>query len=78
MSFFDVVTRYESFDFNRYFDAVRDEDIETSLGREKLTPRDLLNFLSPRAQHFLEPMARKARQLTIQYFGRTIQLYIPL
>lgn len=78
MSFFDIVTRYESFDFTRYFDAVQDEDIEASLEREKLTSRDLLNFLSPRAQNFLEPMARKARQLTIQYFGRTIQLYIPL
>jgi 2-iminoacetate synthase len=78
MSFFDVVETYESFDFNRYFDAVRDEEIEESLRREKLTSRDLLNFLSPRAQNFLEPMAQKARQLTIQYFGRTIQLYIPL
>lgn len=78
MSYFDIVKTYESFDFDRYFDAVSDARIEESLTREKPSWRDLLNFLSPRAQNFLEPMARKARQLTIQYFGRTIQLYIPL
>lgn len=78
MSFYDVVETYESFDFKTYFDAVSDAQIEESLTKEKPNWRDLLNFLSPRAQNFLEPMARKARQLTIQYFGRTIQLYIPL
>lgn len=78
MSFFNVVKTYESFDFNRYFNAVTDEDIERSLNREKPSWRDFLNLLSPRARNHLEPMARKARQLTIQFFGRTIQLYIPL
>jgi 2-iminoacetate synthase len=45
---------------------------------EKLGWRDFLNLLSPAAAPLLEPMARKARRLTIQYFGRTMQLYIPL
>lgn len=34
--------------------------------------------MSPAAAVFLEPMARKAHDLTVQYFGRTIGLYIPL
>ncbi|MCI0498970.1 MAG: 2-iminoacetate synthase ThiH [Planctomycetales bacterium] len=38
----------------------------------------LVRLLSPAAERFLEPMAQQARQLTIQRFGRTIQLYAPL
>lgn len=38
----------------------------------------LVTLLSPAAEAHLEPMAQQARQLTIQRFGRTIQLYAPL
>jgi 2-iminoacetate synthase len=38
----------------------------------------LVTLLSPAAEHYLELMAQQARQLTIQRFGRTIQLYAPL
>ncbi len=38
----------------------------------------LLTLVSPAAQGYLEPMAQQARALTIQRFGRTIQLYAPL
>jgi 2-iminoacetate synthase len=38
----------------------------------------LVTLLSPAAEAFLETMAQQARALTIQRFGRTIQLYAPL
>ena len=38
----------------------------------------LLTLISPAARGYLEPMALQARALTIQRFGRTIQLYAPL
>lgn len=38
----------------------------------------LLALVSPAAEEFLEEMAQQARRLTIQRFGRTIQLYAPL
>jgi len=78
MSFYDTITKFEEFDFDAYFEKVTDRDVERSLGRDHLGWRDLLNLLSERAGNYLEPMARKARQVTIQYFGRTIQLYVPL
>ena len=43
-----------------------------------MTSRDFLTLLSEKAAEYLEPMAQKAQQLTVQYFGRTIQLFIPL
>jgi 2-iminoacetate synthase len=38
----------------------------------------LMTLVSPAAGAYLEPMAQQARRLTIQRFGRTIQLYAPL
>jgi len=38
----------------------------------------LLTLISPAAENFLEDMAQLAHSLTIQRFGRTIQLYAPL
>ena len=69
---------YESFDFEAYFSSVTSRDVQGSLTRDRLEIRDLLNLLSPEAVDFLEPMARKARAVTLQYFGRTIGLYAPL
>ncbi|MBW2366268.1 MAG: 2-iminoacetate synthase ThiH [Deltaproteobacteria bacterium] len=78
MSFYDTITRFEAFDFDGFFNSVTDRDVERALSTDRLTWQDFLALLSERAVKYLEPMAQKARQLTIQYFGRTIQLYIPL
>ncbi|MCK4957242.1 MAG: radical SAM protein, partial [Candidatus Cloacimonetes bacterium] len=78
MSFYDIIEKYKDFDFEAYFDNVTDEDIRRTLNKDKLSYLDFLNLLSERAQNHLEAMAQKARRLTIQYFGRTIGLYIPM
>ncbi|MGI6657535.1 MAG: 2-iminoacetate synthase ThiH [Desulfobulbus sp.] len=78
MSFLTVVDQYESFDFDRFFNAVDDADVERCLNRDHLGPLDFLTLLSPRAALRLEAMARKSHRLTVQHFGRTIQMFIPL
>ena len=78
MSFFEVVEQYQGVDFSRFFDQVTDAAVEQSLAKEKPGPMDFLTLLSPRAAGHLELMAHKAHQLTVQYFGRTIQMFIPL
>jgi len=61
-------------------DGVGSEDVRAALaappGRYRF--ERLLALISPAAENFLEQMAQQARQLTIQRFGRTIQLYAPL
>ncbi|MFH1836709.1 MAG: 2-iminoacetate synthase ThiH [Candidatus Omnitrophota bacterium] len=62
-------------------------------GVERLTAKDIMGFndimdrhskqelaelLSPKEDDELESMARKAHKLTLQYFGKAIQLYTPL
>ena len=78
MSFLEIIDKYQSFDFDGFFAQVTDADVAASLRRNKPGPMDFLTLFSPQAAGHLEAMARKARQLTVQYFGRTIQMFIPL
>ena len=78
MSFYNVIKEYDGFDFPAFFASIQGRDIERILNKETLSSHDFLMLLSDKASEYLEPMARKAQQLTVQYFGRTIQLFIPL
>ncbi len=55
-------------------------DVDRALGRIRagLDLEDLAALLSPAAASRLEPMAQAAHQLTLERFGRTMQLYAPL
>ncbi len=61
-------------------ERVTARDVETALqsppGSYHLTK--LLALVSPAAEAYLEPMAERAQQLTVQRFGRTVRLYAPL
>ncbi len=78
MSFYSEIERYKDFDFQAFFNQVTPGRVEAALAKEKLTEKDFLALLSPAASAYLEPLARKAYKLTGQYFGHTIQLFIPL
>lgn len=60
------------------FDSATAADVRRAIGKTWLNERDYLVLLSPRAEDFLEEMAWKAHRLTVQHFGRVIQLYTPL
>ncbi|HXA14584.1 MAG TPA: 2-iminoacetate synthase ThiH [Opitutaceae bacterium] len=55
-------------------------DVRRALGRVRagLDTDDLAALLSPAAAPFLEEMAQLSHQLTIERFGRTMQLYAPM
>ena len=78
MSFYDIIEKYRNFDFDGFFARTGHPEVEGLLGKDRLSEVDFLTLLSPAAAAFLEPMARRSRQLTVQHFGRTIQLFIPL
>ncbi|MDD5455560.1 MAG: 2-iminoacetate synthase ThiH [Candidatus Margulisbacteria bacterium] len=58
--------------------ALSENQILSMLNKEKPDYNDFLCLLSPAAVPFLSLMAQKARQLTNTWFGKTIQLYVPL
>jgi 2-iminoacetate synthase len=78
MSFYSVLKNWEDFDFEGYFSKLTHEDIKRTLQKEKMEDLDFLNLLSPKAQNFLEDIAKKSYSVTRQYFGNIISLYIPL
>ncbi|MCP4650891.1 MAG: 2-iminoacetate synthase ThiH [PVC group bacterium] len=78
MSFLDFIKQYEGFDFKKSFDQVKENDIITALSGDNLNQSDFLALLSPKACAYLENIAQRAHQLTLNYFGRTIQLYTPI
>ena len=79
MSFYEEkYLKYKEFDFEGFFDGVTDAHITGALQKERLSEADYLALLSGKASAFLEPMARKARQLTLQHFGRVVLLYTPM
>ncbi|MFH1983686.1 MAG: 2-iminoacetate synthase ThiH [Pseudomonadota bacterium] len=53
-------------------------DVRRALGAERVDIAGFLALLSRPAADFLEEMAQKAHRLTVQQFGRVMQLYIPL
>ena len=54
-------------------------DIQTAINNDTCySPGRLEALMSPKAQNYLEQMAQRARQITRQRFGNTIQLYAPL
>lgn len=65
-------------DFQQRFATIQRHEVERSLGKEVLSPDDLLILLSPAAQDLLEPLAQRALGVTRRNFGRTIGVYAPL
>ena len=57
--------------------ATRDQVLSV-LSKDILAPKDFLILLSPAAQDLLEPLAQKAHEVSLRYFGRAVNLFTPL
>ncbi|MGB0428670.1 MAG: 2-iminoacetate synthase ThiH, partial [Flavobacteriales bacterium] len=53
-------------------------DVRQALSTKKADIEDFKALISPAAQDFLEEMAQKSRSLTLERFGKNIQLYAPM
>lgn len=78
MSFYDLLSHYQDFDFDSFMVNVEEQDIHRILGKTKITPIDYLTLLSPKAETQLEAIAQKAHTLSVQHFGKTILLFTPM
>lgn len=78
MSFYQKYSEAKNVPFEEIFSARTAEDVMHVLQKTSLDETDYLTLLSPAAESFLEEMAEKAQQLTVQHFGRVMQLFAPL
>lgn len=65
-------------DINLRINSKTSADVERALAAPRLTQDNLMALLSPAASRYLEPLARRAQQLTRQRFGNTVSFYVPL
>ncbi len=54
------------------------EKVEQILLKDSISWEDFLLLLSESAEGYLEQMAKKAHEITLRRFGKTIQLYAPI
>ena len=78
MGFYEVMAEYRPGDLESFIGKVKQDDVRRVLGKQRLSPWDYLTLLSPVASEFLEDMARKAHEITVRQFGKTILLYTPM
>lgn len=76
-------TLWEKYEFKQVQARIENStraDVERALGRVRsgLSLDDFSALLSPAAVPYLETMAQLAHRQTVERFGRTMQLYVPL
>ena len=78
MSYYDVFLKYQDLPSEKTFLKISSQDVERVIHAGGEDPGRLLALLSPVAEGSLEMMAQAAHTLTLQHFGRTVQLYTPM
>ncbi|MDR3195476.1 MAG: 2-iminoacetate synthase ThiH [Endomicrobium sp.] len=78
MSFYNEMQKYKNFDFNAFIDKVSDNEVLNIINEKSLSRRDFLVLLSPKALNHIEALARKANEIAVNNFGKSILLYAPL
>ncbi len=71
----------KKYSWNEVHDAIYAKtrhDAEATLSKIKYTTDDWMTLLSPAAEAYLEELAARSRNMTIQRFGKTIQLFAPI
>ena len=75
---YDVLRAYDFDTLQREIYSKTAADVQRALAAPHRTIADFMALVSPAAVPYLEEMAREAHRLTVERFGHTIQLYIPL
>lgn len=75
---YDFLRQFDFEEVRRNIYAQTSADVERALSNEHRDVEDFFALISPAAESYLEPMAQEAHRLTLERFGRTIQLYLPL
>lgn len=58
--------------------AKTETDVRKALAKEQLTVDDFMALVSPAAEPFLETMAQLSQKYTLERFGKTISMFVPL
>lgn len=76
--FYDELKHYDWDDTSLAIASKTSRDVEIALGKEHTDVDDFMALISPAGAAYIEPMARLSRKYTLERFGKTISMYIPL
>lgn len=76
--FSDEIKRYDWDDTTRAINSKTARDVEIALSKEHLNIDDFMALISPAADPYIENMAQLSHKYTMERFGKTISMYIPL
>lgn len=81
--FADIIGQYDWEETTRLVDNATDADVRRILAKARrnikpLTPEEFAILISPAADSHLEEMAELSRHFTLERFGKTISMYIPM
>lgn len=75
---YDFLRQFDFEEVRRNIYAQTSADVERALSHNHRDVEDFFALISPAAESYLEPMVQEAHRLTLERFGRTMQLYLPL
>lgn len=78
MSFYHELSAYQLEVARLRRSMITGARIRKAIQNGSFNPEDYWVLLSPEADAYLEEMAQAARDLTLQHFGKTVQLFTPL
>lgn len=78
MSFTEEIENYSWSTVKEQIYSKTADDVRKALSSNQPNLEDFQALISPAAAPFLEEMAQKSQALTLQRFGKTIQMYAPL
>jgi 2-iminoacetate synthase len=76
--FSEQIKKYSWDEVHKSIYSKTSQDVEIALNKRKCNMDDMMALLSPAAEAYLEQFAAKSHNLTIQRFGKTMQLYAPI
>ncbi|MCM1293665.1 MAG: 2-iminoacetate synthase ThiH [Bacteroides sp.] len=76
--FYDELKKYDWDATGAEIASKTSRDVEIALAKEHLTIDDFMALISPAAAPYLEQMAQLSHRYTLERFGKTISMYIPL
>lgn len=78
MAFLEEISRVDFPALAQRIQAFTDRDVERALARPRPGPREVAALVSPAARSRMEQIERRASAVTVQRFGRVVNLYVPL
>lgn len=76
--FSDELAKISWDDTTKFIYSRTESDVRRALAKEHLNVEDFMALISPAAEPFLEQMAALSRKYTLERFGKTISMFIPL